>query len=157
MIQFLAILHVLLCFSSAATFIPSSFGSHKRQTWLFAVDDHHPLDRDDMNLQNDPYYKLFRQSEYSLPRFHPEEQVYIILFKPGTPDEGAHTIEYPNGSGNYVILAFLSEHECDKFANLLREQEISWDPMVRTQYTTLETSYTRWECCPWTWSSDYTL
>ena len=118
-ILLLAILHVLLCCASEAAFIPSSFGSHKRQTCLCAKDDRHPLDRDD-------------PTDYSSPPARPDEKVYINIFKPNTQDEGAHTIEYPKGSGNNVILAFSSRRECDKFANLLREQEPSWAPVVCT-------------------------
>lgn len=57
------------------------------------------------------------------------DQVYIILFLAGTSEQGAHTIEYPKGSGNNVMLAFESEKACHKFAASLKEQNFL-DPMV---------------------------
>lgn len=53
--------------------------------------------------------------------------VYIILFEPDTDDEGVHTIEFPKGSGNHVILAFESLSQCELFADTLRNQQF-FDP-----------------------------
>jgi len=55
------------------------------------------------------------------------EDVYIILFNPGTEQEGVHTVEYPKGSGNNVILAFESKenaidsHRLFKISNSLSQ------------------------------------
>jgi len=58
------------------------------------------------------------------------EDVYIILFNPGTEQEGVHTVEYPKGSGNNVILAFESKEECDRFSQALQDQQF-FEPAVR--------------------------
>lgn len=51
------------------------------------------------------------------------ESVHVILFQPGMPEQSAHTIESPKGSGNNVILAFASLKACNKFADALKEQD----------------------------------
>lgn len=59
--------------------------------------------------------------------------VHIILFCPDTDNEGVHTIEFPKGSGNNVILAFESQTECNTFASALKEQNF-FDPAVSTLF-----------------------
>ena len=49
------------------------------------------------------------------------ESVNVILFNPQTKQEGMHTIEFPKGSGNNIVLAFESRSECDRFAEQLAE------------------------------------
>lgn len=58
------------------------------------------------------------------------EMAYVVVFQPGTFNQGAHTIEYPQGSGNNVVLAFESFQACRKFADSLAEQNFV-DPQVR--------------------------
>lgn len=58
-------------------------------------------------------------------------EVHIILFYPDTEDEGVHTVEFPPGSGNNVILGFESLDECRNFAEILKRQDF-FDPQVRT-------------------------
>lgn len=58
------------------------------------------------------------------------ENVHVVVFQPGTIHQGAHTIEYPKGSGLNVVLAFESIEACRKFAALLAEQNFV-DPTVR--------------------------
>jgi Protein of unknown function (DUF3110) len=58
-------------------------------------------------------------------RPHKPESVFIIAFQ-----RGIHSVEYPKGSGNNVVLAFESKEACDKFAKDLRAQHF-FDPMVR--------------------------
>lgn len=53
--------------------------------------------------------------------------VFVILFCANTDDEGIHTIEFPKGSGNNMILAFESVTECEDFAGTLRDQHF-FDP-----------------------------
>jgi hypothetical protein len=55
------------------------------------------------------------------------ERVHIVVFP---SHDGAHTVEFPKGSGNNVILAFASEEACRKFAQSLEKQHF-FDPMVR--------------------------
>mmetsp|Transcript_27827 Transcript_27827/g.81669 ORF Transcript_27827/g.81669 Transcript_27827/m.81669 type:complete len:260 (-) Transcript_27827:448-1227(-) len=56
--------------------------------------------------------------------------VYVILFNPGTEKEGVHTVEYPRGSGNNVIMAFESKAECQKFSNVLEDQQF-YEPFAQ--------------------------
>lgn len=58
------------------------------------------------------------------------ETVFIISFQQNGVLDGVHSIEYPKGSGNNVVLAFESEHACEKFAASLRAQHF-FDPKVR--------------------------
>jgi len=58
------------------------------------------------------------------------EDVFIILFNPDTEREGVHTIEFPKGSGNNMILAFESKQECGKFSQSLKEQDF-FDPVTQ--------------------------
>jgi hypothetical protein len=78
------------------------------------------------------------QQKYKNPLFDThgdgdkEEQpqtVNIILFNTGTEQQGAHSIEFPKGSGNNMILAFESKQACRKFADSLKEQNF-FDPTV---------------------------
>lgn len=55
------------------------------------------------------------------------EKVHILVFNPNTDQQGIHTIEYPQGSGNNFILAFESKIACDKFAATLKAQQF-FDP-----------------------------
>lgn len=56
--------------------------------------------------------------------------VYVILFNPGTEKEGVHTVEYPRGSGNNVIMAFELKAECQKFSNVLEDQQF-YEPFAQ--------------------------
>ena len=51
------------------------------------------------------------------------EVVYIIMYNPGTQQEGVHTTEYPKESGNEVLLAFEALEECVSFTNLLKDDK----------------------------------
>lgn len=51
------------------------------------------------------------------------ESVHIIFFHPDTPQQHVHTIEYPKGSGNNLILAFESGVDCVNFARNLQDLE----------------------------------
>jgi len=57
------------------------------------------------------------------------ERVYVVIIQPETMNQQAHTIEYPKGSGNNVILAFESYQACQKFADALIDQKFV-DPEV---------------------------
>jgi len=61
------------------------------------------------------------------------EKVYIILFRPGTEAEGAHTIEYPLGSKQNLMLAFESVEDCRTFAGELEKSDgiQFFNPVVR--------------------------
>mmetsp|Transcript_4027 Transcript_4027/g.11478 ORF Transcript_4027/g.11478 Transcript_4027/m.11478 type:complete len:350 (-) Transcript_4027:60-1109(-) len=65
--------------------------------------------------------ETFDPSLIPLASHHRPESVHIILFNPQTKQEGMHTIEFPKGSGNNLVLAFESKSECDHFASQLAE------------------------------------
>lgn len=108
--------------------------------WRFALHRIHVMNEDqneNFNMEelnqrivdeSNPYAKLFLTNGWEY-RSKPNN-VHIILFKPDTEDEGVHTIEYPMGSENNVILAFECSHECDTFAAALKSQQF-FDPSVR--------------------------
>jgi uncharacterized protein (DUF1330 family) len=92
--------------------------------------------------QTKPYSNIALQT--SILNVHPTiqqpkvETVYIVSFQKcggvhgGIQRRGGvHSIEYPKGSGNNVILAFASRDACEKFAESLRAQHF-FDPTVRT-------------------------
>jgi len=77
---------------------------------------------------SNPYADMFESYPTHLKQKHePQkpEAVFIISFQ-----QGIHSIEYPKGSGNNVVLAFESKEACGKFAENLRAQHF-FDPMVR--------------------------
>mmetsp|Transcript_21470 Transcript_21470/g.46419 ORF Transcript_21470/g.46419 Transcript_21470/m.46419 type:complete len:344 (-) Transcript_21470:29-1060(-) len=63
-----------------------------------------------------------------VPQIRPD-YVHIILFNPQTEREGMHSIEYPKGSGNNLVLAFESKAECDNFSSQLSSDLFS-DPVT---------------------------
>ena len=68
----------------------------------------------------DRYLELATKSEGVMAK---PEIVYIMMYNPGTPEEGVHTTEYPKGSGQDVMLAFESLEECVAFSNLIRDDK----------------------------------
>ena len=68
----------------------------------------------------DRYLELATKSEGVMAK---PEIVYIMMYNPGTPEEGVHTTEYPKGSGADVMLAFESLEECVAFSNLIRDDK----------------------------------
>jgi hypothetical protein len=87
-----------------------------------------PIDMSDLNKrmkrQENQYVKLLQeQSNYALEERTVPEAVHIILFHPGTEEQHVHTIEFPQSSGNNIIMAFESEGECVEFANKLQDLE----------------------------------
>ncbi len=56
--------------------------------------------------------------------------VHAVFFHPHSDQEGMHTIEYPQGSGNNVILAFEDEDDCRAFSQELINQHFD-NPTVR--------------------------
>jgi hypothetical protein len=51
----------------------------------------------------------------------PPEEVHIIIYRPDTPEQGVHAVEYPKGSGRNFLLAFESVQECESFAQMLKD------------------------------------
>jgi hypothetical protein len=52
---------------------------------------------------------------------HLYQVVYTIVYNPGTPQEGIHTMKYPRGSENDVLLAFEGMADCVIFARAIKE------------------------------------
>ena len=100
-----------------------------RQSHILSTSKH--SDRFDMEelrqrIQQEKNHPLFdgRDTQKEQP-----QTINIIIFNPGTEQQGAHSIEFPKGSGNNSILAFESKEACHKFANSLKEQNF-FDPTV---------------------------
>jgi hypothetical protein len=55
------------------------------------------------------------------------ERVYVVYFP---TQRGAHSVEFPKGSGNNIMLGFVSLEGCQQFCNSLRKQNF-FDPTVR--------------------------
>ena len=47
--------------------------------------------------------------------------MYTIVYNPGTPEEGIHTMKYPRGTENDVLLAFEGMADCIVFARTIKE------------------------------------
>jgi hypothetical protein len=121
----------------ASAFCPShyAFGNRKQQQLSsrrsVVGKDHFDMEELRERLESNPYQDLFQTKEWE-ERSKPDV-VNIILFKPDTSEEGVHTVEFPKGSGNNVILAFESMKECGAFAAMLKAQHF-FDPAVRDYY-----------------------
>lgn len=73
-----------------------------------------------IQIQENMYLELATKGEGVIAR---PEMVYIMMYNPGTAQEGVHTTEFPKGSGSEVMLAFESLDECAKFSNMLKEDQ----------------------------------
>lgn len=82
-----------------------------------------------IDQEDNPFRELFDKIHETVVKR--PKQVHVILFNAGTAQQGAHTIEYPRGSGTNVILAFESRSSCKKFSSALKDQDF-FDPMVST-------------------------
>lgn len=115
--------------SSAMAFAPScSFGVARKHcnTRLYVFgDDHFDMDELRHRISQETAPQLFAVEA----RLLRPEQVHVILFNPHSHDEGMHTIEYPKGSGNNVILAFEDVQDCNVFSDNLKAQQFH-DPTV---------------------------
>ncbi|CAJ1954876.1 unnamed protein product [Cylindrotheca closterium] len=69
--------------------------------------------------QEDNYLQLAMQYERR------PDVVYVIMYNPGTEQEGIHTMEFPRGSETDLLLAFESIEDCVGFSNSLR-QDPNW-------------------------------
>lgn len=80
-----------------------------------------------IDKQTNQYYELFLSDDNDGPR---PEVVNIIVFNPDQEEEqGVHTVEFPKGSGNNIILAFECEKECIRFSQMLKDM-LFYDPVV---------------------------
>lgn len=73
---------------------------------------------------------LLEQSKYTDEERIIPDSVHIILFHPDTPKQNVHTIEYPVGSGENMILAFESSTDSMQFARMLQQDLDFAEPRV---------------------------
>jgi len=73
---------------------------------------------------------LLEQSKYTDEERIIPDSVHIILFHPDTPKQHVHTIEYPVGSGENMILAFESSSDCIQFSRMLQQDLDFAEPSV---------------------------
>ena len=74
--------------------------------------------REPIQEEEDRYLQLAVEGEGVMAK---PEIVYVIMYNPGTDQEGVHTMEYPRGSETDLLLAFEFIGDCVNFANMLKE------------------------------------
>jgi hypothetical protein len=75
-----------------------------------------------IDRQMTQYYELlFGDTSNNELKEDPPEEVHIIIYRPDTPEQGVHAVEYPKGSGRNFLLAFESMQECESFAQMLED------------------------------------
>jgi hypothetical protein len=62
------------------------------------------------------------------------QSCHIVLFNPATPQQTAHTIEFPKNSGTNILLAFEDEVECREFAQMLTDLEFVGPSVSTTRH-----------------------
>lgn len=72
--------------------------------------------------EEDRYLELATQGEGVMAR---PEVVFVIMYNPGTEQEGIHTVEFPRGEESDLLLAFEAIEDCVNFSNMLR-QDPNW-------------------------------
>lgn len=113
------ILLIAQLFSTITAFVPLHHRSHATTAPLAATTD-------DTNFHADLRQRIGAGPFAGmLPTTTETKPVYYIL----KLTHGVHSIEYPHGSGNNVVLAFTQATGCRKFAATLKEQEF-FDPEV---------------------------
>lgn len=89
-----------------------------------------------IDKQTNQYYDFFLKDDETtseasqLEKKQSLRNVYIIVFNQEEDEEGGggiHTIEYPKGQN--TILAFESQEECQRFAQMLKDMQF-FDPIV---------------------------
>ena len=138
--QILALVVVMIVVNSASAFlhhgfVRSTFITNNPSTRLFSsTNDERPRDScedfydDKFNAEELKQFtdreKIKETEIFELEEdLEIPEDVHIILFNPNTDNEGVHTLEYPKGSGNNIVLAFESQKECEKFSDTLWGQD----------------------------------
>lgn len=114
----------------------SSYDGDDLENSFFSEDNDKDDDEDFDRFLEDEFEKLKRSRDEFQFIFEIDDDLkptmaHIVLFNPGTDREGVHTIEFPKGSGNNLILAFESRTECEQFSALLKDQNF-FDPSVST-------------------------
>lgn len=123
--------------AGANAFAPQIAKSTYRHTQLYsAIDKNNDGGDEELGFfDEEEYRQIAREREafqfiFDVDEDSKPDDVYIILFNPETPNEGVHTLEFPKGSGNNMILAFESKAECEEFSEMLKEQQF-FDPVTQ--------------------------
>ena len=113
---------LLLALSSVAAFAPVAFP--RQQNQYASLNSRSSDMRVFQSIQEheDEYLDRATKSEGVIAK---PDVVYIIMYNPSTPEEGIHTVEYPRGSQEDLLLAFGSLEDCVSFSRTIRE-----DPSV---------------------------
>lgn len=109
---------ILMLLVSATAFSPMSNPSAVRSATAASTRRFSPpqLFLQSLQEQENQYLELASQNPGAQP-----EIVYILMYHPGTDQEGVHTTEYPrDGSGSEVILGFEELGDCAQFAMALK-------------------------------------
>lgn len=121
------LLSLLLILPSTMAFVPFSADRSSMSTARHVFgDDHFDMEELRQRISQESSPQLLNLNVKTRPPY----QVHVILFNPHSDDEGMHTIEYPKGSGNNVILAFEDQNDCNLFSEHLKAQQFH-DPTVR--------------------------
>lgn len=113
-------IHAFVPFSSSRTASHSKFNT---RLGVFG-DDSFDMDELRQRISQEAVPPLFAVTTPRRPEF-----VHAVFFNPHTDREGMHTIEYPQGSGNNVILAFEDANDCAAFSQDLQRQHF-YNPTV---------------------------
>ena len=105
---------------SIQSFSKKGFSSDKDdmdESSLFDMDEL----RARMDQQMNQYYDLLLNEHAHEVR---PDYVYIVVFNPDNEaEQGVHTIEFPKGSKQNILLAFESDDECIEFAEMLKNMQ----------------------------------
>jgi hypothetical protein len=113
-------IHAFVPFSSSRT---TSHSNSNTRLGVFG-DDSFDMDELRQRISQEGVPPLFAVTTPRRPEF-----VHAVFFNPHTDREGMHTIEYPQGSGNNVILAFEDANDCAAFSQDLQRQHF-YNPTV---------------------------
>lgn len=110
-ILFLALILTLSFTSTVTAFAPSRPSRHQ------------PTNKDTRLFESiiEAEDRYFAQAAQSSGVTEKPEVIYTIVYNPGTPEEGIHTMKYPRGSENDVLLAFEGMADCVVFAKTIKE------------------------------------
>lgn len=115
-----------------------SFPQSLRQSLLGDDDDGGPEEidmdvlRQRIEQQQSQYYDLIMADEQDGGATRPVN-VFIIVFNPESDEQGVHAIEFPQGSGNNIILAFESEKDCTEFSDMLKQDSMQFHEPIPSE------------------------
>lgn len=139
--KMLSIIVILTALVAASAFVPRhgnpfltkhGYATNQRMALFSSANKNNVGDESYGFFDEEEFKRIARQKEsfefiFDIDDDMKPEDVHIILFNPDTDREGVHTLEFPKGSGNNMILAFESKEECEQFSATLRDQKF-FDP-----------------------------